>query len=166
MNYDSLFENLLKVNLKNNTLRFYILGMGACFVKSDPRVEDSPHAFYNAMTVYNNFHGRYPSFNLDSRFVDVLNTSLQDKEDKTRVYKVFKALQAQTQIERNGKASFKVNKEDRDALIKELEEMLAQSKEELSNIKYKEGENYPNGIFDFVTEELAKLKREPDDIDL
>lgn len=104
-----------------NNLIDYLEGVGIYKINSNPGDVTSPHAINFSMECYNKYAARCPQLELDRRFSEELISRL--KSDKCYVYEVyyiFNCLVAQLRLEKNGIASFEVEKSKLDEICRLL----------------------------------------------
>ena len=121
MSIVSTTEQRLKIAIYYNKVIDYLEGAGVYKINSDPRDVNSPHAFNFSIECYNKFAAKYPQFELDRRFSEEIISKL--KSDECNVYDVyylFNCLAAQLRLEKNGIASFVVEKSKLDDLINQM----------------------------------------------
>lgn len=143
-------EMLLSTSIKYNSLIDFLLGKRGCYVRENPRDPNSPHAFYKFMLVYNDINSKYPALNLSTRFLYELQNKMSQKHLFSETYLVFKAILAQLNVEKNGKASFNVDKEELENLLNQLKNEVEQNKEIFSRLKCDEGEYYKDGVYGYI----------------
>ncbi len=162
---EEIMKKSLKRCIEGDRLKSYLLGTGIYFIKEDPRFEDSPHAYYTAMKVYNDMNKTNPELKLDERFLNELNQILDGEDAGFRTYEVFKCLKAQRDLENRKKESFKMDKEKLNAIIAKIRGIAEENKALLTRYSYKEGERYQGRMYEFLTSGLRTLE-DPSDPDL
>ena len=121
MNLVRVTQQKLKMAIHYNEVIDYLEGAGVYKNNSDPRDVNSPHAFNFSIECYNKFAAKYPQFELDRRFSEEIISKL--KSDECNVYDVyylFNCLAAQLKLEKNGIASFEVEKSKLDEICRLL----------------------------------------------
>lgn len=140
MSIVSTTEQRLKIAIYYNKVIDYLEGAGVYKINSDPRDVNSPHAFNFSIECYNKFAAKYPQFELDRRFSEEIISKL--KSDECNVYDVyylFNCLAAQLRLEKNGIASFVVEKSKLDEICRLLRGKTSALKDDLKTCYDKKG---------------------------
>ena len=119
MSIVSTTEQRLKIAIYYNKVIDYLEGAGVYKIHSDPRDVTSLHAFNFSIECYNKLAAKCPQFELDRRFSEELISRLKsDKCYAYEVYYIFNCLVAQLRLEKNGIASFEVEKSKLDEICR------------------------------------------------
>lgn len=155
---EETLRNNLRIALKYNKLIEYLAGRGVYFVPSNKNEEKTPHAFYNSMLVFNKVNQEVPSLKLSKKYVEELETKINDKMLLTEIYGIFKCVLAQTKIEQEGKSTLDISMKDKKKIMETLKRVVEENKALLQSSKYLEGEMYNDGVYGFMNSESHKLK--------
>ena len=144
-----------------NNLIDYLEGKGIYTICSDPRDRQSPHAFNFSIECYSKFAANHPQLELDRRFSEELISRL--KSDKCYVYEVyyiFNCLVAQLRLEKNGIASFEVEKSKLDEICRLLRGKTLTLQDDLKTCHDEKGKNYPDGMLGYMQSESNRVYHE------
>lgn len=144
-----------------NNLIDYLEGVGIYKINSNPGDVTSPHAINFSMECYNKYAARCPQLELDRRFSEELILRL--KSDKCYVYDVyyiFNCLVAQLRLEKNGIASFEVEKSKLDEICRLLREKTLVYQDRLKRCRDEKGEYYTDGMFGYMQSESSRVCHE------
>ena len=160
---DMVYETEQKISIAiyYNVLIDYLEGVGVFKICSDPRDRQSLHAFNFSMECYNKFAAKCPQLELDRRFSEELILRL--KSDKCYVYEVyyiFNCLVAQLRLEKNGIASFEVEKSKLDEICRLLRGKTLTLQDDLKTCHDKKGEYYTDGMFGYMQSESNRVYHE------
>ena len=161
MNLVHATQQRLKIAIYYNKVIDYLEGNGVFIIHSDPRDVDSPHAFNFSIECYNKFAAKYPQFELDRLFVEEILSKL--KSDKCNVYDVyylFNCLAAQLRLEKNGIASFEVEKSKLDEICRLLRGKTLALQDDLKTCHDEKGEYYSDGMYGYMQSESNRVYRE------
>lgn len=161
MSIVSTTEQRLKMAIYYNEVIDYLEGKGIYTICSDPRDRQSPHAFNFSIECYSKFAANHPQLELDRRFAEEIISKL--KSDKCNVYDVyylFNCLAAQLRLEKNGIASFVVEKSKLDEICRLLREKTLALKDDLKTCYDKKGEYYTDGMFGYMQSESSRVYHE------
>lgn len=161
MNLVHATQQRLKIAIYYNKVIDYLEGNGVFIIHSDPRDVNSPHAFNFSIECYNKFAAKYPQFELDRLFVEEILSKL--KSDKCSVYDVyylFNCLAAQLRLEKNGIASFEVEKSKLDEICRLLREKTLVYQDGLKRCRDEKGEYYTDGMFGYMQSESNRVYHE------
>lgn len=139
----------------------YLEGKGIYTICSDPRDRQSPHAFNFSIECYNKFAANHPQLELDRRFSEEIISKL--KSDECNVYDVyylFNCLAAQLRLEKNGIASFEVEKTKLDETCRLLRGKTLALQDDLKTCHDKKGEYYTDGMFGYMQSESNRVYHE------
>ena len=131
---------------------------------SDPRDVTSLHAFNFSIECYNKLAAKCPQLELDRLFVEEILSKL--KSDKCNVYDVydvyylFNCLAAQLRLEKNGIASFEVEKSKLDEICRLLRGKTLALQDDLKTCHDKKGEYYTDGMFGYMQSENSRVYHE------
>ncbi len=153
---ETLKKNL-EIALKYNNLADYLLGRGAYFVSSDRRFDDSAHAFYNSMLVYNDYNRNNPNLRLSDRYLQTLLSKMKGKLVLTELYGIFKCVLAQNQVEANGKSSLTISAKDKEKILTLLKKVISENKSMLEQSTYKEGQEFDDGVYGYMNSNSGKV---------
>ena len=157
MNYDELFRKLLDNCIKYNSVENYLLGKFTSYVREDPNSSHTHHAFDYAVKVYNEVNNERPKLGLSSKFVEILLEELSKENlGNVDVYSIFRCLLAQLRLEREGKASFNLSKENKEKLLRMIKEKIELMKEMLKQSKYAEGDLYEEGLYGYLNKAYSE----------
>ena len=154
-------EEKIRIAFCCNELIKYLEGVGVYEINSDPRDVNSHHAFNFSMECYNKYAAKYPQFELDRRFSEELISRL--KSDKCYVYEVyyiFNCLVAQLRLEKNGIASFEVEKSKLDEICRLLRGKTLTLQDDLKTCHDEKGKNYPDGMLGYMQSESNRVYHE------
>ena len=154
-------EQKIMIAIYYNKLIDYLEGVGVYKICSDPRDRQSLHAFNFSMECYNKFAAKCPQLELDRRFSEELISRL--KSDKCYVYEVyyiFNCLVAQLRLEKNGIASFEVEKSKLDEICRLLRGKTLTLQDDLKTCHDKKGEYYTDGMFGYMQSESNRVYHE------
>lgn len=160
---DMVYETEQKITMAiyYNKLIDYLEGVGVFTIRSDPRDRQSLHAFNFSMECYNKYAARCPQLELDRRFSEELISRL--KSDKCYVYEtyyIFNCLVAQLRLEKNGIASFEVEKSKLDEICRLLREKTLVYQDRLKRCRDEKGEYYTDGMFGYMQSESNRVYHE------
>ena len=144
-----------------NNLIDYLEGVGIYKINSNPGDVTSLHAFNFSMECYNKYAARCPQLELDKRFSEELISRL--KSDECNVYDVyylFNCLAAQLRLEKNGIASFAVEKSKLDEICQLLRGKTTAFQDKLKRCHDKKGEYYTDGMFGYMQSESNRVYHE------
>ena len=142
-----------------NNLIDYLEGVGIYKINSNPGDVTSPHAINFSMECYNKYAARCPQLELDRRFSEELILRL--KSDKCyEVYYIFNCLVAQLRLEKNGIASFEVEKSELDEICRLLREKTLVYQDRLKRCRDEKGEYYTDGMFGYMQSESNRVYHE------
>ena len=144
-----------------NNLIDYLEGVGIYKINSNPGDVTSPHAINFSMECYNKYAARCPQLELDRRFSEELILRL--KSDKCYVYEVyyiFNCLVAQLRLEKNGIASFEVEKSELDEICRLLREKTLVYQDRLKRCRDEKGEYYTDGMLGYMQSESSRVYHE------
>ena len=161
MSIVSTTEQRLKIAIYYNEVIDYLEGTGLYKICSDPRDRQSPHAFNFSIECYNKFAANHPQLELDRRFSEEIISKL--KSDKCNVYDVyylFNCLAAQLRLEKNGIASFEVEKSKLDEICRLLREKTLTLQDDLKTCHDEKGEYYSDGMFGYMQSESNRVYHE------
>lgn len=139
----------------------YLEGVGIYKINSNPGDVTSPHAINFSMECYNKYAARCPQLELDRRFSEELISRL--KSDKCYVYEVyyiFNCLVAQLRLEKNGIASFEVEKSKLDEICRLLRGKTLTLQDDLKTCHDEKGEYYSDGMFGYMQSESNRVYHE------
>ncbi len=154
-------EEKIRIAFCCNELIKYLEGVGVYEINSDPRDVNSHHAFNFSMECYNKYAARCPQLELDRRFSEELISRL--KSDKCYVYEVyyiFNCLVAQLRLEKNGIASFEVEKSKLDEICRLLRGKTLTLQDDLKTCHDEKGSNYTDGMFGYMQSESNRVYHE------
>ena len=161
MNLVHATQQRLKIAIYYNKVIDYLEGAGVFIIHSDPRDVTSPHAFNFSIECYNKFAAKYPQFELDRRFSEELISRLKsDKCYAYEVYYIFNCLVAQLRLEKNGIASFEVEKSKLDEICRLLKGKTLAFQDDLKTCHDKKGEYYTDGMFGYMQSESNRVYHE------
>lgn len=161
MNLVHATQQRLKIAIYYNKVINYLEGAGVYKINSDPRDVNSPHAFNFSIECYNKFAAKYPQFELDRRFSEELISRLKsDKCYAYEVYYIFNCLVAQLRLEKNGIASFEVEKSKLDEICRLLREKTLVYQDGLKRCRDEKGEYYTDGMFGYMQSESNRVYHE------
>ena len=160
---DMVYETERKITMAfcSNELIEYLEGVGIYEIHSNPGDVTSPHAINFSMECYNKYAARCPQLELDRRFSEELILRL--KSDKCYVYDVyyiFNCLVAQLRLEKNGIASFEVEKSKLDEICRLLREKTLVYQDRLKRCRDEKGEYYTDGMFGYMQSESNRVYHE------
>ena len=161
MSIVSTTEQRLKIAIYYNEVIDYLEGAGLYKICSDPRDVTSPHAFNFSMECYNKYAAKCPQLELDRRFAEEITSRL--KSDECNVYDVyylFNCLAAQLRLEKNGIASFEVEKSKLDEICRLLRGKTLTLQDDLKTCHDKKGEYYTDGMFGYMQSESNRVYHE------
>ena len=161
MSIVSTTEQRLKIAIYYNKVINYLEGAGVYKIHSDPRDVTSLHAFNFSIECYNKLAAKCPQLELDRLFVEEILSKL--KSDKCNVYDVyylFNCLAAQLRLEKNGIASFVVEKSKLDEICRLLRGKTSALKDDLKTCYDEKGEYYPDGMFGYMQSESNRVYHE------
>ena len=161
MNLVRVTQQKLKMAIHYNEVIDYLEGAGVYKINSDPRDVTSLHAFNFSIECYNKLAAKYPQFELDRRFSEELILRL--KSDKCYVYEVyyiFNCLVAQLRLEKNGIASFEVEKSKLDEICRLLRGKTLTLQDDLKTCHDEKGSNYTDGMFGYMQSESNRVYHE------
>ena len=161
MNLVYATQQRLKIAIYYNKVIDYLEGAGVYKIHSDPRDRQSPHAFNFSIECYNKFAANHPQLELDRRFSEEIISKL--KSDKCNVYDVyylFNCLAAQLRLEKNGIASFEVEKTKLDETCRLLRGKTLALQDDLKTCHDKKGEYYTDGMFGYMQSESNRVYHE------
>lgn len=158
MSIVSTTEQRLKIAIYYNEVIDYLEGTGLYKICSDPRDRQSPHAFNFSIECYNKFAANHPQLELDRRFSEEIISKL--KSDKCNVYYLFNCLAAQLRLEKNGIASFEVEKSKLDEICRLLRGKTLTLQDDLKTCHDKKGEYYTDGMFGYMQSESNRVYHE------
>ena len=161
MSIVSTTEQRLKIAIYYNEVIDYLEGAGLYKICSDPRDVTSLHAFNFSIECYNKLAAKCPQFELDRRFSEEIISKL--KSDECNVYDVyylFNCLAAQLRLEKNGIASFEVEKSKLDEMCRLLRGKTLALKDDLKTCYDKKGEYYTDGMFGYMQSESNRVYHE------
>ncbi len=154
-------EEKIRIAFCCNELIKYLEGVGVYEINSDPRDVNSHHAFNFSMECYNKYAARCPQLELDRRFSEELISRL--KSDKCYVYEtyyIFNCLVAQLRLEKNGIASFEVEKSKLDEICRLLREKTLVYQDRLKRCRDEKGEYYSDGMYGYMQSESNRVYHE------
>ena len=154
-------EEKIRIAFCCNELMKYLEGVGVYEINSDPRDVNSHHAFNFSMECYNKYAARCPQLELDRRFSEELISRL--KSDKCYVYEtyyIFNCLVAQLRLEKNGIASFEVEKSKLDEICRLLREKTLVYQDRLKRCRDEKGEYYSDGMYGYMQSESNRVYHE------
>ena len=154
-------EEKITIAFYYNKLIDYLEGVGVYKICSDPRDVASLHAFNFSMECYNKFAAKCPQLELDRRFSEELISRL--KSDKCYVYEVyyiFNCLVAQLRLEKNGIASFEVEKSKLDEICRLLRGKTLTLQDDLKTCHDEKGSNYTDGMLGYMQSESNRVYHE------
>ena len=157
----STTEQRLKIAIYYNEVIDYLEGTGLYKICSDPRDVTSLHAFNFSIECYNKLAAKCPQFELDRRFSEEIISKL--KSDECNVYDVyylFNCLAAQLRLEKNGIASFEVEKTKLDETCRLLRGKTLALQDDLKTCHDKKGEYYTDGMFGYMQSESNRVYHE------
>ena len=161
MSIVSTTEQRLKIAIYYNKVIDYLEGAGVYKIHSDPRDVTSLHAFNFSIECYNKLAAKYPQFELDRRFSEELISRLKsDKCYAYEVYYIFNFLVAQLRLEKNGIASFEVEKSKLDEICRLLRGKTLTLQDDLKTCHDKKGEYYTDGMFGYMQSESNRVYHE------
>ena len=160
---DMVYETEQKITMAIcfNNLIDYLEGVGIYKINSNPGDVTSLHAFNFSMECYNKYAARCPQLELDKRFSEELISRL--KSDECNVYDVyylFNCLAAQLRLEKNGIASFAVEKSKLDEICQLLRGKTTAFQDKLKRCHDKKGEYYTDGMFGYMQSESNRVYHE------
>lgn len=161
MSIVSTTEQRLKIAIYYNKVIDYLEGVGVYKIHSDPRDRQSPHAFNFSIECYNKLAAKCPQLELDRLFVEEILSKL--KSDKCSVYDVyylFNCLAAQLRLEKNGIASFEVEKSKLDEICRLLRGKTLTLQDDLKTCRDEKGEYYTDGMFGYMQSESNRVYHE------
>ena len=161
MSIVSTTEQRLKIAIYYNEVIDYLEGTGLYKICSDPRDVTSLHAFNFSIECYNKLAAKCPQLELDRRFSEEIISRL--KSDECNVYDVyylFNCLAAQLRLEKNGIASFEVEKSKLDEICRLLRGKTSALKDDLKTCYDKKGEYYTDGMFGYMQSESSRVYHE------
>lgn len=161
MSIVSTTEQRLKIAIYYNEVIDYLEGTGLYKICSDPRDVTSLHAFNFSIECYNKLAAKYPQFELDRRFSEEIISKL--KSDECNVYDVyylFNCLAAQLRLEKNGIASFEVEKSKLDEICRLLRGKTLTLQDDLKTCRDEKGEYYTDGMFGYMQSESNRVYHE------
>ena len=154
-------EQKISIAIYYNVLIDYLEGVGVFKICSDPRDRQSLHAFNFSMECYNKYAAKCPQLELDRLFVEEILSKL--KSDKCNVYDVyylFNCLAAQLRLEKNGIASFEVEKSKLDEICRLLRGKTLALQDDLKTCRDEKGEYYTDGMFGYMQSESSRVYHE------
>lgn len=161
MSIVSTTEQRLKIAIYYNKVIDYLEGAGVYKIHSDPRDVTSLHAFNFSIECYNKLAAKCPQFELDRRFSEELISRLKsDKCYAYEVYYIFNCLAAQLRLEKNGIASFEVEKSKLDEICRLLRGKTLTLQDDLKTCHDKKGEYYTDGMFGYMQSESNRVYHE------
>ena len=161
MSIVSTTEQRLKIAIYYNKVIDYLEGAGVYKIHSDPRDVTSLHAFNFSIECYNKLAAKCPQFELDRRFSEELISRLKsDKCYAYEVYYIFNCLVAQLRLEKNGIASFEVEKSKLDEICRLLREKALVYQAGLKRCRDEKGEYYTDGMFGYMQSESNRVYHE------
>ena len=161
MSIVSTTEQRLKIAIYYNKVIDYLEGAGVYKIHSDPRDVTSLHAFNFSIECYNKLAAKCPQFELDRRFSEELISRLKsDKCYAYEVYYIFNCLVAQLRLEKNGIASFEVEKSKLDEICRLLRGKTLTLQDDLKTCHDKKGEYYTDGMFGYMQSESNRVYHE------
>lgn len=160
---DMVYETERKITIAfcYNELIDYLEGVGVYKIRNDPRDRHSLHAFNFSMECYNKYAAKCPQLELDRRFAEEITSRL--KSDECNVYDVyylFNCLAAQLRLEKNGIASFEVEKSKLDEICRLLRGKTLTLQDDLKTCHDKKGEYYTDGMFGYMQSESNRVYHE------
>ena len=161
MSIVSTTEQRLKIAIHYNKVIDYLEGAGVYKIHSDPRDVTSLHAFNFSIECYNKLAAKCPQLELDRLFVEEILSKL--KSDKCNVYDVyylFNCLAAQLRLEKNGIASFEVEKSKLDEICRLLRGKTLTLQDDLKTCRDEKGEYYTDGMFGYMQSESNRVYHE------
>ena len=161
MNLVRVTQQKLKMAIHYNEVIDYLEGAGVYKIHSDPRDVTSLHAFNFSIECYNKLAAKCPQFELDRRFSEEIISKL--KSDKCSVYDVyylFNCLAAQLRLEKNGIASFEVEKSKLDEICRLLRGKTLTLQDDLKTCRDEKGEYYTDGMFGYMQSESSRVYHE------
>lgn len=161
MSIVSTTEQRLKMAIYYNEVIDYLEGKGIYTICTDPRDRQSPHAFNFSIECYNKLAAKCPQLELDRLFVEEILSKL--KSDKCNVYDVyylFNCLAAQLRLEKNGIASFEVEKSKLDEICRLLRGKTLALQDDLKTCHDEKGEYYTDGMFGYMQSESNRVYHE------
>lgn len=158
MNLVRTTQQKLKMAIHYNEVIDYLEGAGVYKINSDPRDVTSLHAFNFSIECYNKLAAKYPQFELDRRFSEEIISKL--KSDECNVYYLFNCLAAQLRLEKNGIASFEVEKSKLDEICRLLRGKTLTLQDDLKTCHDKKGEYYTDGMFGYMQSESNRVYHE------
>lgn len=161
MSIVSTTEQRLKIAIHYNKVIDYLEGTGLYKICSDPRDVTSLHAFNFSIECYNKLAAKCPQFELDRRFSEEIISKL--KSDECNVYDVyylFNCLAAQLRLEKNGIASFEVEKSKLDEICRLLRGKTLTLQDDLKTCRDEKGEYYTDGMFGYMQSESNRVYHE------
>lgn len=161
MNLVHATQQKLKIAIYYNKVIDYLEGNGVFIIHSDPRDVTSLHAFNFSIECYNKLAAKCPQLELDRRFSEEIISRL--KSDECNVYDVyylFNCLAAQLRLEKNGIASFEVEKSKLDEICRLLRGKTLTLQDDLKTCHDKKGEYYTDGMFGYMQSESNRVYHE------
>ena len=154
-------EEKIRIAFCCNELIKYLEGVGVYEINSDPRDVNSHHAFNFSMECYNKYAARCPQLELDRRFSEELISRLKsDKCYAYETYYIFNCLVAQLRLEKNGIASFEVEKSKLDEICQLLRGKTLTLQDDLKTCHDEKGKNYPDGMLGYMQSESNRVYHE------
>ena len=161
MSIVSTTEQRLKIAIHYNKVIDYLEGNGVFIIHSDPRDVTSLHAFNFSIECYNKLAAKCPQYELDRLFSEEIISKL--KSDECNVYDVyylFNCLAAQLRLEKNGIASFEVEKSKLDEICRLLRKKTLALQDDLKTCRDKKGKYYTDGMFGYMQSESSRVYHE------
>ncbi len=158
MNLVRVTQQKLKMAIHYNEVIDYLEGAGVYKINSDPRDVTSLHAFNFSIECYNKLAAKCPQLELDRRFSEEIISRL--KSDEYDVYYLFNCLAAQLRLEKNGIASFEVEKTKLDETCRLLRGKTLALQDDLKTCHDKKGEYYTDGMFGYMQSESSRVYHE------
>lgn len=161
MNLVHATQQKLKIAIYYNKVIDYLEGVGVYKIRNDPRDRQSLHAFNFSIECYNKLAAKCPQLELDRLFVEEILSKL--KSDKCSVYDVyylFNCLAAQLKLEKNGIASFEVEKSKLDEICRLLRGKTLTLQDDLKTCRDEKGEYYTDGMFGYMQSESNRVYHE------
>ena len=139
MSIVSTTEQRLKIAIYYNKVIDYLEGAGVYKIHSDPRDVTSLHAFNFSIECYNKLAAKCYAY---------------------EVYYIFNCLVAQLRLEKNGIASFEVEKSKLDEICRLLREKTLVYQDGLKRCRDEKGEYYTDGMFGYMQSESNRVYHE------
>ena len=161
MNYERLFRKMLDTCIKYNSVDSYLFGRNGCFIKEDPRQENSSHAYNYAVYILNKVNKENPNLKLPDKYLSAIEKEL-NKEDLGRIdiYAIFKCILAQLTLENKKMASFTIQNDEKINLLNGLKQKFEEYQDALKNCDYAEGDMYADGLYGYINDKNDEYFKE------